>query len=166
MKLKNLSILAISIIGGFIGSNIVTVANFFPSLLEPTWAETRDNDLVDSRGLFVNLTTDDTWTTNMAINFAHNALVDGHKPVTIFLNVRGVHIADSKTLPLKDGKIDFNVHQSLQEFIKDGGKVIVCPICARQAGLKEENLINGVVMGEKGEVLPLLFSPNTVTISY
>ena len=40
-------------------------------------------------GLFVNLTTDDTWAATKAILFAHQkVLKTGHKPVAIWLNVR------------------------------------------------------------------------------
>jgi hypothetical protein len=42
-------------------------------------------------GLFINLTTDDTWAAAKAINFAHErVLKSGHKPVAIWLNVRAV----------------------------------------------------------------------------
>lgn len=53
---------------------------------------------VKTRGLFVNLTTDDTWSAAKAISFAHQkALKNGHKPVAIWLNVRAVYLADKKT---------------------------------------------------------------------
>jgi hypothetical protein len=42
-------------------------------------------------GLFVNLTTDDTWAAAKAILFAHEkVLKQGHKPVAIWLNVRAI----------------------------------------------------------------------------
>lgn len=46
-------------------------------------------------GLFVNLTTDDTWSAAKAIFFAHEkALKGGAQPVAIWLNVRAVYLAD------------------------------------------------------------------------
>jgi hypothetical protein len=40
-------------------------------------------------GLFVNLTTDDTWAAAKAILFAHERVLKrGYKPVAIWLNVR------------------------------------------------------------------------------
>ena len=53
---------------------------------------------VKTRGLFVNLTTDDTWSAAKAISFAHQkALKNGHKPVAIWLNVRAVYLADARS---------------------------------------------------------------------
>ena len=46
-------------------------------------------------GLFINLTTDDTWSAAKAIMFAHEkALKNGHSPVAIWMNVRAVYLAD------------------------------------------------------------------------
>ena len=64
------------------------------------------------------------------------------------------------------GNGDLTIHQRLQKFIEDGGTVIACPNCSRKAGLTQEDLIEGVVLGQEGGILPLLFAPNTVTISY
>ena len=58
-------------------------------------AQTAD---LKTRGLFVNLTTDDTWSAAKAISFAHQkALKNGHKPVAIWLNVRAVYLADARS---------------------------------------------------------------------
>jgi ABC-type sugar transport system substrate-binding protein len=64
--------------------------------LSATSVGAQDAD-VKTRGLFVNLTTDDTWSAAKAISFAHEkVLKSGHKPVAIWLNVRGVYLADKK----------------------------------------------------------------------
>jgi sulfur relay (sulfurtransferase) complex TusBCD TusD component (DsrE family) len=47
----------------------------------------------------------------MALSLAHNALRSGHQPVTIFLNVRGVYLADQERLPATEGNSDLNIHQ-------------------------------------------------------
>jgi len=48
-------------------------------------------------GLFVNLTTDDTWAATKAIMFAHQkVLKTGHKPVAVWLNVRAIYLGDKK----------------------------------------------------------------------
>ena len=47
-------------------------------------------------GLFINLTTDDTWAAAKAIMFAHEkSLKNGHK-TAIWMNVRAVYLADKK----------------------------------------------------------------------
>jgi len=51
----------------------------------------------DRQGLFINLTTDDTWSASKAIFFAHHrVLKSGYEPVAIWLNVRGIYLADKK----------------------------------------------------------------------
>lgn len=158
-------VFAASLLGGLLSWSVITAANSLPARSETALAQTTENP-AESGGLFVNLTTDDTWTANMAISIAHNALRSGHQPVTLFLNVRGVYLADRERLPATEGNSDLNIHQKLQAFIEDGGSVIACPSCAREAGLTQEDFIEGVVIGEQGGALPLLFAPNTAIISY
>jgi sulfur relay (sulfurtransferase) complex TusBCD TusD component (DsrE family) len=162
MKSKFPYILAASLVGGLLSWSAITAV---PARSETALAQTTKNAAA-SAGLFVNLTTDDTWTASMAISLAHKALRSGHQPVTIFLNVRGVYLADKERLPATEGNSDLNIHQKLQALIKDGGRVIACPSCSREAGLTQQDFIEGVVLGEEGGALPLLFAPNTVTISY
>ncbi|CAD0217806.1 hypothetical protein PL10110_1010005 [Planktothrix agardhii] len=47
------------------------------------------------------------------------------------------------------GNGDLTIHQRLQKFIEDGGTVIACPNCSRKAGLTQEDLIEGVVLGQE-----------------
>lgn len=162
MKSKLPYVFAASLLGGLLSWSAITAA---PARSETALAQTTEN-AAEPGGLFVNLTTDDTWTANMAISLAHNAVRGGYQPVTIFLNVRGVYLADRERLPATEGNSDLNIHQKLQAFIEDGGSLIACPSCAREAGLTQEDFIEGVVLGETGGALPLLFAPNTVTISY
>ena len=162
MKSKLTYVFAASLLGGLLSWSVITAA---PARSETPSDRTAEN-VAEPGGLFVNLTTDDTWTASMAISFAHNALQSGHQPVTIFLSVRGVYLADRERLPATEGNSDLNIHQKLQAFIGDGGKVIVCPSCSHEAGLTQEDYIEGVVLGEKGGILPLLSAPNTVTLSF
>ena len=165
MKSKFPSMLAASLLVGVLGWTVLSISNLLPTRLKTTFAQTTE-DAAESAGLFVNLTTDDTWTATMAISLAHNAIQNGHQPVTIFLNVRGVYLADRERLPATEGNSDLNIHQKLQAFIEDGGRAIACPSCALEAGLTQDDFIEGVVLGEEGGVLPLLFAPNTTTLSF
>ncbi|MCW5698852.1 MAG: DsrE family protein [Rhodospirillales bacterium] len=118
-------------------------------------------------GLFVNLTTDDTWSAAKAIFFAHQkALKNGYKPVTIWLNVRGVYLADKNRPSHTHGLTKKSIHEMLQDFIKDGGTVFVCQACSKAAGLTEQDLIEGVVMGEENLILPALFGKEVRTLSW
>lgn len=121
-------------------------------------------------GLFVNLTTDDTWAATKAIMFAHQkALKRGHKPVAIWLNVRGIYLADKKRASHVHGLMK-DKNQSIQDmlaaFIKDGGTVIACSACSKAAGLVHEDFIDGVTMGNPDLVSEILFDPNVKTLSW
>ncbi|MDJ0832064.1 MAG: DsrE family protein [Gammaproteobacteria bacterium] len=121
-------------------------------------------------GLFINLTTDDTWAAAKAILFAHEkVLKNGYKPVAIWMNVRGIYLIDKKRashvhgLMAKDGK---SIQDMLRDFIADGGIVIACGACSKAAGLGKNDFIPGVKMGNPELVQGLLFDPQVKTLSW
>ena len=121
-------------------------------------------------GLFVNLTTDDTWAAAKAIMFAHQkVLKTGHKPVAIWLNVRGIYLIDKKRashvhgLMREEGK---SIQDMLTDFINDGGIVIACGACSKAAGLTIDDYIKGVKMGSPELVNGILFDPSVKTLSW
>ncbi|MCA8906499.1 MAG: DsrE family protein [Rhodospirillaceae bacterium] len=121
-------------------------------------------------GLFINLTTDDTWPAGMAISFAHRrALANGIEPVVIWLNSRGVYLAQAD----RQGDVPTELHgqgRSIQEmladFIADGGIVIACPTCSAAAGLSAEDYIPGVQMGSWDTMQTYLFDPSIRTLTW
>jgi len=121
-------------------------------------------------GLFVNLTTDDTWAATKAILFAHEkVLKKGYKPVAIWLNVRGIYLIDKKRashvhgLMAEKGK---SVQSMLKDFMADGGIVIACGACSKASGLTSKDFIDGVKMGNPELVQSILFDPNVKTLSW
>lgn len=123
-----------------------------------------------TRGLFVNLTTDDTWSAAKAISFAHEkVLKNGHSPVAIWLNVRGVYLADKKRPSHVHGLMrdkDMSIQDMLTAFMADGGQVVMCAACSAAAGLTQADYIDGVAMGTWPVVEALLFDPNITTLSW
>ena len=121
-------------------------------------------------GLFVNLTTDDTWSAAKAIFFAHEkALKNGVKPVAIWLNVRAVYLADKKrpsNVPGLMREADKSIQDMLSDFMADGGVVIACQACTKAAGLTPDDYIDGVKMGSWDVVSGFLFDPNVKTLSW
>ena len=121
----------------------------------------------DKPGLFVSLTTDDTWAATKAIMFAHQkALKNGFEPVAIWLNVRGVYLADKKRASHTHGLMKKNIQEMLSDFIKAGGVVYACGACSKAAGLKKEDYIDGVTMGSDKVILDLLSNPKVKTLSW
>lgn len=121
-------------------------------------------------GLFVNLTTDDTWAASKAILFAHQKVLKaGHSPVAIWLNVRGIYLIDKKRASHVHGLMrekGSSVQDMLTAFMKDGGMVIACQACSKAAGLTADDFIDGVTMGAPDLVRGLLFDPNIKTLSW
>lgn len=121
-------------------------------------------------GLFVNLTTDDTWSAAKAIMFAHDkALKNGHEPVAIWLNVRAVYLADKKRPSHVHGLMaesGTSIQDMLTAFIADGGQVIMCSACSAAAGLTKADYIEGVTMGTWPVVEGLLFDPAVKTLAW
>jgi len=125
---------------------------------------------IKTRGLFVNLTTDDTWSAAKAISFAHQkALKNGHKPVAIWLNVRAVYLADKKRPSHVHGLMrerDKSIQDMLKAFMADGGIVIMCSACSKAAGLSGSDYIDGVEMATWPRVESILFDPNVTTLAW
>lgn len=114
--------------------------------------------------LFVNLTSDDPWTAGMAVGFATKNLEAGH-PVTVFLNVRGVHLAVKSIPQHVNGVTGKTVQTMLRGFMSKGGKVIVCPMCLRQSGFAADDLIDNAKVGGPAVTFPALYGSDKV-ISY
>ena len=122
-----------------------------------------------ARGLFVNLTTDDTWSAAKAISFAHQkSLKNGHD-TAIWLNVRAVYLADKKRASHVHGLMaekGVSIQDMLKAFIADGGTVIMCGACSKAAGLTKGDYIDGVTMGSWPVVEGWLFRDGMQTLGW
>lgn len=123
--------------------------------------------LADSdRTLFINLTSNELNRTAMAINFGHRVLTKKKMPTTIFLNVDGVRLVN-KNIPQSVHQSGKTVHEMLTAFMKDGGKVIVCPMCMKNVGgMSEADLLKGVVLGGPKTTWAALFADDVTVLSY
>jgi len=110
--------------------------------------------------LFINLSTDELHRSTMAINFGKHHSANGH-PLTIFLNDKAV------MLGVKAGTTKFSdQQQALSEVITSGALVIMCPMCLKQAGYAEVDLLPGVKMGSPKMTGDALFKDGTKTMSW
>jgi len=146
-------------------SLLLTLTLVMTALLAPLPASAE----TDKPRLFVNLTSDDTWTAAKAIMFAHEkSLKNGHD-TAIWLNVRAVYLADEKRpshihgLMAQEGT---SIQDMLAGFMADGGVVIMCQACSKAAGLTMEDYIDGVRMGNYELVESWLFDPEVKTLSW
>jgi len=110
--------------------------------------------------LFINLSTDELHRSTMAINFGKHHSANGH-PLTIFLNDKAV------MLGVKAGTTKFSdQQQALSEVITSGALVIMCPICLKQAGYAEADLLPGIKIGGPKMTGDALFKDGTKTMSW
>lgn len=124
----------------------------------PAWAHGEHDEPVAS--LFVNMTTDDPHRANMALSFSSNQLNRGH-PVTIFLNDRGVLVgAKANAATFADH------HAAMASLLERGATILVCPMCMRHYGVVEEDLLDGLLMGNPERTGEALFRANTRTLTW
>lgn len=122
-------------------------------------------DTADQK-LFVNLSSDELNRAAMAIGFSTKVRQQKKVPVTIFLNVEGVRIAD-KNVPENKHASGKSLKEMLATFMEAGGRVIVCPMCMKNVGgLDKIDLIDGVEVGGPDVTWPVLFAEGTVVLSY
>jgi len=110
--------------------------------------------------LFVNLTSDESHRSTMALTFSRSQLERGH-PVTIFLNDRGVLIGAKANAETFKGQ-----QQALAELMAKGAIVIVCPFCAKHYGIETADLIEGAKVGNPDLTGGLLFKDDTKTLTW
>ena len=110
--------------------------------------------------LFINLSTDELHRSTMAINFGKHHSANGH-PLTIFLHDKAVMMG------VKAGSTKFaEQQQALSEVISSGALVIMCPMCLKQAGFTEADLISGIKLGSPKVTGDALFKDGTKTMSW
>jgi predicted peroxiredoxin len=132
-------------------------------VLLPTVSPVRADDRPDTT-LFMNLTTDDTWTATMALTYAGKVREAGY-PVVVFLNVRGVHVASKNFPPDRYGPGDKTPKELLEGLIAAGATVYVCPVCSKNAGLAEADWVDGAKPGGP-ETIKVQMAPATKVMSY
>jgi predicted peroxiredoxin len=103
------------------------------------------------------LTSNDPWRASIVISDATNLKNLGYN-VTLLLSIEGVQVGVKN--PHHFLNLD-NVVANVSNFIKDGGKVVVCGVCLRVAGFEPNEIIDGAIIGTD-EITPKLFTNATV----
>ena len=100
----------------------------------------------------------------MATHFAAGMQEQGAE-VTMMLDVDGVRLADKRPAQKPDA-MDEQITKYYETFIKDGGKVMVCPHCAEVAGISAQNLRPGAkIAKDLGELASLVLAADK-TLDY
>ncbi len=116
--------------------------------------------------LFINLTSDNIDRAAMAMGFGTKMLKFEKMPVTLFLNVESVRIAD-RHIPGHRHASGKTLKEMLAGFIQAGGRVIICPMCMKNVGgMSKDDLVDGVEIGGPDVTGAALFAKDTTVMSY
>jgi predicted peroxiredoxin len=118
-----------------------------------------------TKTLFYNLTTDDSWASGMALGQAAMALQNGYQ-VVVFLNVRGVYLAQQSRAQDTFSGTGKTAHEMLASLREQGARVIICPMCMKKAAIADSDLVPGVEIGGPKVTFPLMTADDTVVLSY
>lgn len=100
--------------------------------------------------------TDDLHAVFMALKMAHGLQKKGAQAILV-LTMEGVRIADTRQPQnLRWGDAPMTLAELYAEFVKAGGKVMVCPICAQAIGLEEKSLRPGTQFASAPNDIPSL----------
>lgn len=106
--------------------------------------------------------TNDIHAAFMAIKLAGLTVKKG-ADVVLFVDLDGVRIADKRQpQDMRWGQNPNGIDTYYKEFVENGGKVIVCPHCAKAAGLTESDLREGAVIGEEETLAELLLKADKI----
>ena len=106
------------------------------------------------------LTSNDPWRASIAISDAINLKNLGYN-ITVLLSIEGVQVGVKNPhhfLNLND------VVTNVTNFIKDGGKVVVCSVCLRVAGFQPNEIIDGAIIGN--DVITSKIFTNAKVVTY
>jgi predicted peroxiredoxin len=114
--------------------------------------------------LLMNLTTDDVFTAQMALHYADRVLETGY-PVTLFLNVRAVTLADGTIPQHTPGVTETSPHDRLRSLLDRGATIYACKQCSKQAGVDEGDWLDGIEPGGP-DLVHLQMDPDTKVMTY
>ena len=111
--------------------------------------------------ILVNVTSSDNIKAPMALMFATKGLERGLK-MTVWLNTEGVRLAVKGFNPPSNASNGKNTHEMIAEFIKKGGKVLVCPMCLKAQGYDKNDLVGGVTLSDADITFPAIEASDKV----
>ncbi|MCR9119932.1 MAG: DsrE family protein [bacterium] len=106
--------------------------------------------------------TDDLHRTFMAFKVA-NLMQEYGADVTIFLDLEGVRLAERRqSLELTWGKHSMTLAEYYEKYTDNGGKVVLCPHCAKSAHLSDLGLKRNAEIGTMPKLGKMLIDADKV----
>jgi predicted peroxiredoxin len=92
-----------------------------------------------------------------------NVLLKKKQVVTIFLNLEAVRIADERQpLNLKWGLNEKTLEDYYNHFVSNGGKIFVCPHCAKAVGLGTKQIRKGAQLTDENKIAELILNADKI----
>jgi predicted peroxiredoxin len=120
----------------------------------------KNNTKNNANPIVYHLTSNDPWRASIVISDVTNLKNLGYD-VTLLLSIEGVQVGVKN--PHHHLNLD-NVVANVTNFIKDGGKVVVCGVCLGVAGFEPNEIIDGAIIGTD-EITPKILT-NATVITY
>jgi predicted peroxiredoxin len=128
-----------------------------------------DSDLLETQKptLVINLTsgTEDLHAVVMGLHFAEHGLADGRE-VVIFFNVKAPSLARKELADTVRFKEMPPVRALIADLLKQGAKMVVCPMCAEITGVEADQLAPGIDMIEDRKQIFDHMHGNSVVFTY
>ena len=117
--------------------------------------------------LVINLTsgTEDLHAVVMGLHFAEHGLADGRE-VVIFFNVKAPPLARKELSDTVKFKETRPVRAMIADLLKQGAKMVVCPMCAEITGVEADQLAPGIDMIEDRKQIFDHMHFNSVVFTY
>lgn len=106
--------------------------------------------------------TDDLHRAFMALKVA-NMMQAGGVDTTMFLDIEGARVGDSRqSLKVRWGSSELTLSELYEKFVAAGGKVVVCPHCAKAAGLTPEHVRDGATIATEEELAEMFVAADKI----
>lgn len=140
---------------------LLLLAAWLPAVLSP--AAHAQEGQAERQHVVVHLShySDDLHAVQMALALA-TSLQDGGASVTLFLDLEGVRLADSRVPADLGWGRSGTVAERYDGFVEAGGKVVLCAHCSGFAGVTAAVLREGATIGTDDEVRQLFMAADKV----
>ena len=105
--------------------------------------------------------TDNLHAVNMALKVA-TLMAEGGASVTLFVDLEGVRLADKRAPQNLSWGTTAPIAELYMSFIAAGGKILVCPHCAKAIGLDQTNLRKGAMLGTHKDLQAAMLSADKI----
>src|ERR687897_2121511 len=137
--------------------SFIVVGMSFLSSVDGQDDVSQNNTKNNANPIVYHLTSNDPWRASIVISDVTNLKNLGYD-VTLLLSIEGVQVGVKN--PHHHLNLD-NVVANVTNFIKDGGKVVVCGVCLEVAGFEPNDIIEGAIIGSD-QITGNLFTNATV----